>query len=107
MANYTPICFADATAFRKFIDRKQVFKLLTSLRDEYDQVRCRILNIDPVPSLREAFAIIQTEESHCGVMLLPIPSERLALVSISQSERCHQPTYRDSVPSVGVDDKDK
>ncbi|XP_057493174.1 uncharacterized protein LOC130778669 [Actinidia eriantha] len=107
LADYTPICSADITAFRKFIDRQRVFKFLAGLRDEYDQVRCRILNINPVPSLREAFAIIQNEESRRGVMLPPIPSERSALVSVPQSERRNQPTHRDSGPSVGSDDKDK
>ena len=48
LANYIPICLADTTAFKKFIDRQRVFKFLTGLRDEYDQIRCRILNIDPV-----------------------------------------------------------
>ena len=71
--------------FQKYIDRQQVFKFLAGLRDEYDQVRCRILNIDPVPSLRKAFAIIKNEESRCGAMLPPIPSKRSALVSIPHS----------------------
>ena len=73
--------------FRNFINRQRVLKFLASLQDEYEQVRCRILNIDPVPSLREAFAIIQNEESRRGVMLPPIPSEQSALVSIPHSER--------------------
>ena len=63
LVDYTPICLVDTTAFRKFIDRQWVFKFLAGLRDEYDQVRCRMLNIDPVPSLRDAFAIIQNDES--------------------------------------------
>ncbi|GFY80816.1 hypothetical protein Acr_01g0006250 [Actinidia rufa] len=83
-----------------------VLKFLTGLRDEYDQVRCRILNIDSVPSLREAFAIIQNEESR-RVMLPPIPSERSVLVSVPHSEHHHQPTRRDSGLAVGIDDKDK
>ncbi|GFS46025.1 hypothetical protein Acr_00g0099650 [Actinidia rufa] len=84
-----------------------VFKFLACLRDEYDQVRCYTLNIDLVPSLRETFAIIQNEESRRGVMLPPIPSERSTLVSVSQSERCSQPTHCDFGPYVGSDDKDK
>ncbi|GFZ13192.1 hypothetical protein Acr_23g0015770 [Actinidia rufa] len=75
---------------------------LAGLRDKYDQVQCRILNIDPVPSLREAFAIIQNEESHRGVMVPPIPYDRSALVSVLQSECRRQPTHRDSGPSVVV-----
>ena len=42
-----------------------------------------------------------------GVMLPPIPSERSTFVSIPQSERRRQPTHRDSVSSVGNDNKDK
>ncbi|GFS35268.1 hypothetical protein Acr_00g0038720 [Actinidia rufa] len=75
LANYTPICPTDTIAFKKFIDRQRIFKFLAGLRDEYDQVQCRILNIDPILSLTEAFAIIQNEESHRGVMLPPGPSE--------------------------------
>ena len=67
----------------------------------------RILNIDPAPSLREAFAIIQNEEKPRGVMLPSIPSEWSALVSVPQSERRNQPDHRDSGPYVGTDDKDK
>ena len=63
--------------------------------------------MDPVPSLRESFAIIENEESRRGVMLPPIPSERLALISVPHSERRHQPTYRDSSHFVGSEDKDK
>ena len=74
LVDYTPICSTDIIAFRKFIDRQRVFKFLTGLQNEYDQVRCCILNIDPVSSLREAFAIIQNEESCRGVILPPIPS---------------------------------
>ena len=56
--------------------------------------------------MREAFAINQNEESRRGVMLPP-PSERLALVSVPLSERHHWPTHRDSGPFIGIDDKDK
>ena len=55
----------------------------------------------------EAFAIIQNEESRHGVMLLPIPSERSAFISVPQSECRSQPTHRDFGPSVDNDDKDK
>ncbi|GFY91107.1 hypothetical protein Acr_07g0013030 [Actinidia rufa] len=85
---------------KKFIDRQQVFKFLAVLRDEYDQVWYRILNIDPVPSLREVFVIIQNEESFQGVMLPPIPFERSSLVSVAQFERRTLPTHRDSGSSV-------
>ncbi|GFS35803.1 hypothetical protein Acr_00g0042150 [Actinidia rufa] len=50
--------------------------------------------MDLVHFLREAFAIIQNKECRHGVMLLPIPSERSALVSVPQSECCKQPTMR-------------
>ncbi|GFY92871.1 hypothetical protein Acr_08g0012670 [Actinidia rufa] len=107
LTDYTLVCPADTIAFQKFIDRQRVFKFLASLRVEYDQVRCRILNIDPVPSLREAFAIIQNEVSCRSVMLPPISFERSALISISQSEHRNQPAHCDSGPSVGSDDKNK
>ena len=67
---------------------------------------CRILNMDPVPSLREAFAFIQNEESRQGVMLQPIHFEWSARVSVLQFERHSQPIHRDSCLFVGSDDKD-
>ncbi|GFY95247.1 hypothetical protein Acr_10g0006320 [Actinidia rufa] len=94
LADYTPICSADITAFRKFIDKQRVFKFLAGIRDEYDQVRCHILNTNLVPSLREAFAIIQNEENRRGVMLPPIPSERSALFLF------HSPSVAASLPIV-------
>ena len=88
LADYTPICSVDTTAFRKFIDRQWVFKFLADLRDEYDQVWCRILNMDPIPSLREAFAFIQNEEGRQGMILPPIPSKRSALVFVVPQSEC-------------------
>ena len=107
LTDYTHVCPTDTTAFRKFINKQRVFKFLAGLRDEYDQVWCRILNIDPVPSLRETFAIIQNEKSRQVMMLPSIPSERLALISVPQSERHNLPTHRDSGSSIGSDDEDK
>ena len=70
----------------EYLLTEQVFKFLAGLCDEYDQVRCRILNIDLIPSLREAFVIIQNDESHRVVLLQPIVSERSALVSVPHTE---------------------
>ena len=58
-------------------------------------------------SLREAFVIIQNEESRRGVMLPPIPYERSTLVFVPQFERCNQPTHRNPGSSVGSNDKDE
>ncbi|GFS40494.1 hypothetical protein Acr_00g0068870 [Actinidia rufa] len=75
LTDYTPICFADTTAFQKFIDRKWISKFLQAY--EMSMIRSgRILNMDPVPSLREAFAFIQNEEScrdklHCDYCQRP------------------------------------
>ena len=52
------------------------------------------LNIDPVPSMREALAFIQNEKRRRGVF-------------DPQSKRHSQPTHRDSNPCGGSDDKDK
>ena len=75
--------------------------------DEYDQVWYHILNIDLVPLLREAFAVIRNEKCGRGVMLPLISSERSALIFVSQFECRNQPAYRDFSPSVGSDDMDK
>ena len=86
--DYIHICSTYTTAFQKIIDRQRIFKFLVGLRDEYDQVRCRIINIDQVPSFRKAFAIMQNEKSRWGVMLPLIP------------------IHRDYGPVVDSDDKD-
>ncbi|GFZ15841.1 hypothetical protein Acr_25g0002500 [Actinidia rufa] len=89
------------------IKRQWVFKFLAGLRDEYNQVRYHILNIDPVPSLREAFVIIQNEESRRDVMLPTISSEQSTLLSVPQYEHRNQCTHHDFGYFVGSDDKDK
>ena len=47
--DYTLVCPTNNTTFQKFINRQLIFKPLAGLQDEYDR---RILNIDPVPSLK-------------------------------------------------------
>ncbi|GFZ15695.1 hypothetical protein Acr_25g0001040 [Actinidia rufa] len=84
----------------------QYYFALATLRKHLDHLADNTA-IYQVPSLREAFFIIQNEESCRGVMLPPIPSELSALVSVPQSEHRNQPTHRDSGFSVGSDDKDK
>ncbi|XP_028077565.1 uncharacterized protein LOC114279508 [Camellia sinensis] len=48
---------------------------------EYDPVRGRVLSMDTLPSLQEAFAYVQNEESRRSAMMSPFSTDRSALLS--------------------------
>ena len=84
MKNYRPVYSTNATSFKEYIESERIFKFLVGLNSEYNPVRSRVLALEPLPSLHEAFAYVQNEES-CRSTMLPHPSlDRFALVSASQ-----------------------
>ena len=48
---------------------------------EFDPVRSRVLGMDALPSLQEAVAYVQNEESRCPAMLPAVSFDRSTLVS--------------------------
>ena len=52
----------DSASFKTYIESKRIFKFLASLKPELDPVRSRILSMEPLPTLREAFAFVQLEK---------------------------------------------
>ena len=84
LKNYRPICSTDATSFKEYIESERIFKFLASLNSEFDQVTSRILGIEPLPPLREAFAYVQNEESWRSAMLPNPSTDRSALLSSNQ-----------------------
>ena len=54
---------------RKFVEREQIFKFLTGLYVEFDQVRVQVLGKEDLSSINEVFSIIQAEEGRWGVMI--------------------------------------
>lgn len=55
--------------FRAIVEEKRVFKFLLGLSDTLDDVRGRILETKPLPSLRAAFSEVRQVESRRKVML--------------------------------------
>ena len=84
LKNYRPVCPTDAASFKEYIESERIFKFLAGLNSEFDPVRSRVLGIEPLPSLRDAFAYVQNEESHRSAMLPSVSTDRSALASSSQ-----------------------
>ncbi|KAA8525725.1 hypothetical protein F0562_007580 [Nyssa sinensis] len=53
---------------------------LNGLNAEYDQIRSQVLGRDSFPTLRQAYAFVQQEESRKGVMLYAPAQDRFALL---------------------------
>ncbi|CAL5365889.1 unnamed protein product [Camellia sinensis] len=81
LEDYKPVCPTDSVGYKKFIARERVFKFLAGLNMEYDLVRGRVLSMDTLPSLQEAFAYVQNEESRRSAMMSPVSTDRSALLS--------------------------
>ncbi|XP_042377271.1 beta-galactosidase 8-like isoform X2 [Zingiber officinale] len=62
-------CTEDKNCYRKIVETKRAFKFLSGLDKSLDEVRGRILNTNPLPSLREAFVKVRQEESHKRIMM--------------------------------------
>ncbi|CAL5430126.1 unnamed protein product [Camellia sinensis] len=81
LQEYKPVCPTDSAGYRKFVEQVRVFKFLEGLNVVFDPVRSRVLGMDALPSLQEAFAYVQNEESRRSAMLPAASSDRSALVS--------------------------
>ncbi|KAJ9699075.1 hypothetical protein PVL29_007924 [Vitis rotundifolia] len=51
------------------VESSQIFKFLTGLNVEFDEVRGRIIGRQPLPSLGEVFSKVRHEESRRNVIL--------------------------------------
>ncbi|XP_028065563.1 uncharacterized protein LOC114268571 [Camellia sinensis] len=81
LEDYKPVYPTDSVGYKKFIARERVFKFLAGLNMEYDPVRGRVLSMDTLPSLQEAFAYVQNEESRRSAMMSPVSTDRSSLLS--------------------------
>ncbi|RDX97502.1 hypothetical protein CR513_19721, partial [Mucuna pruriens] len=59
----------DCKQYKKLVDVSRVFKFLTDLNIEFDEVRDQILGRNPIPLIGEVFAKVRREESQRQVML--------------------------------------
>ncbi|KAG8646411.1 hypothetical protein MANES_09G001867v8 [Manihot esculenta] len=74
-------CTGDAVKFQKMIERERVYDFLVGLNNEYDPIRVQVLGKNPFPSLEEANAHIQPEESRRYAMLYIAPVEKARLAT--------------------------
>lgn len=59
-------CPNDAQTFRLFVEQKRIFKFLMGLNKNLDEVRGRVLEMKPLPSIQEVFAEIRRGEQEGG-----------------------------------------
>ncbi|XP_058188017.1 uncharacterized protein LOC131304703 [Rhododendron vialii] len=83
---FQAVCSVDAGAWLKRIEKERVYDFLAGLDVEYDPIGVQVLGRVPFPSLGEAYAIVQQEESRRGAMLQAPTSDRSALVAIPQGQ---------------------
>ena len=62
-------CTGDSVRFKKKMENERVFEFLAGLNHELDDVRSRVLNRRPLPSIREVFSEVRREEIRRRVML--------------------------------------
>nr|CAD1835548.1 unnamed protein product [Ananas comosus var. bracteatus] len=79
-------CPADAAKFQKLIEKERVYDFLAGLQAEFDPIRVQVLGRDPFPSLREAYAYVQQEESRRNVMIYHPTFEKSAFSSTAASK---------------------
>ncbi|KAK8938674.1 hypothetical protein KSP39_PZI011284 [Platanthera zijinensis] len=60
---FTAACTADAIALQRDKDRFRIHVFLMGLNMEFDAVRLHVLHREPLPSLREAFGMLLSDEN--------------------------------------------
>ena len=55
--------------YRKLVEQKRTIRFLLGLNKDLDEVRGRIMGIKPLPTIWEAFAEVQREESRKKLMM--------------------------------------
>ncbi|XP_028102196.1 uncharacterized protein LOC114301437 [Camellia sinensis] len=80
LQDYKPVYSMDSAGYRKFVEQVRVFKFLEALSVEYDLVRSRVLGMDMLHSLQEAFPYVQNEENRRSAMLASPTTDHFTLV---------------------------
>lgn len=65
----------DITIYNNIVQKQRLFQFLAGINDTLDKERRDILNLDPLPTLDKAFAIIRREMSRRGIMSSASTSE--------------------------------
>jgi len=66
--NFKMGCNEESATLTQFVERSRIFKFLSGLNFEFDQIRVEILSKDKLPSLLEVFKIVRGEESLARVL---------------------------------------
>ena len=70
-------CVEDSMTYRKLTDKDRVYEFLAGLNKDLDEVRGRLLGIQPLPAIGEIFSKVRREKSRKRVMLgdsKPLPT---------------------------------
>ncbi|GAV64565.1 hypothetical protein CFOL_v3_08083 [Cephalotus follicularis] len=98
--DFQPECPVHTTKFQKWVDKEHIFDFLAGLTIEYDLTRSQILGRDPFPSLRQAYAYVQKEESR-SAMILSNTQDRSALVA-NPTQKAKETIDRDQISVIIV-----
>ncbi|GAV64574.1 UBN2_3 domain-containing protein, partial [Cephalotus follicularis] len=66
---HKPSIAAELLTYQKDIEKESVYDFLGGLNPEYDPIRVQVLGKEPFPTLREAYNLVQHEETHRNAML--------------------------------------
>ncbi|XP_043705228.1 uncharacterized protein LOC122655043 [Telopea speciosissima] len=78
--NFQLDCPSDITKFQLREDKFRVYTFLTGLNVEYDQLQSQVLSRSPFPTLKQAYSLIQLEDTRRSTMLPTTQPERSALI---------------------------
>ncbi|GAV80739.1 UBN2_3 domain-containing protein, partial [Cephalotus follicularis] len=72
----------ELVAYQKDTEKERVYEFLAGLNPEFDQIRVQVLGRESFPTLREAYNMVQYEETRRSSMLPSSPPDRSALVTM-------------------------
>ncbi|GFS33562.1 hypothetical protein Acr_00g0029290 [Actinidia rufa] len=106
LAQYEPLSDfpSDGAIESKCLDRRHTYQFLMGLKSEFETLRTQILNTSPLPSLYEAFAIVDGDERSVvfyHLFLYPefppiVPDQRAFASSLGTHlycQHCHKPGH--------------
>lgn len=67
---------------------EQIYDFVVSLNFKYDQIRVQMLTQAPFPTSREAYALVQQEESRCSAMVRYSSQDCFALYVTPNPREC-------------------
>ncbi|GFZ10038.1 hypothetical protein Acr_21g0006370 [Actinidia rufa] len=106
LAQYEPLSDfpSDGAVESKRLDRRHIYQFLMGLKFEFETLRTQILNTSPLPSLYEAFAIVDGDERRRHLLPFlslpessPIVPDQRAFAASSRThlycQHCHKPGH--------------